>query len=261
MSDLSVLWLPWLAGVLVLLTHVPLGQQVLRRGIVFIDLAIAQVAAFGVLVGSSLVDGAWASGLAGSAAALLGAGVVAWLSTRWPARREALIGLVYVAAAALAMLWVSADPRGHQKLTTMLSGDVLWVHGAALLPLAVATVPVLALLAARPAVLARSAVFYPCFAVLVSLSVPLLGLYLVFATLIVPALALGASRWGARGAVLLGAAGYAVGLLVSLVWDLPSGPTVVLGLMASSVLAACAPGGALRRPAANPAEVAEHGKP
>ena len=48
-SSLSILWPALIAGLLVMLSHVPLGQQVLRRGIVFIDLAIAQVAGFGVI--------------------------------------------------------------------------------------------------------------------------------------------------------------------------------------------------------------------
>ena len=232
MNDLSILLLPLAAGVLALLTHVPLGEQVLRRGIVFIDLAIAQVAALGVLVASSLIDDAALAWLAGTGAALCGAVLVAWLSHRWPARREALIGLVYVAGAVLALLWVSADPRGGQKLSAMLSGDVLWVDAMRLLPLAVATLPFLVLHQWKPRLWARGRVFYPCFAVLVSLSVPLLGLYLVFATLIVPALVFGGgTRTAAARAIGFGIAAYAAGLLASLWWDLPSGPCIVLALM------------------------------
>lgn len=253
MNDASILLLPLVAGVLALLTHVPLGEQVLRRGIVFIDLAIAQVAALGVLVASSLSDSEVVAWLAGTVAALAGAGFVAWLSARWPARREALIGLVYVAGAVIALLWVSADPRGAQKLSAMLSGDVLWVDAARLAPLAVATLPFLVLHALRPQPWADARVFYPCFAVLVSLSVPLLGLYLVFATLIVPALAFGsrARGWAALG---LGTASYAAGLLASLWWDLPSGPCVVLALMlAGTAVAASRRAATLRRPARNEA--------
>ncbi len=258
MSELAVLAAPMAVGVLVLLTHVPLGRQVLRRGIVFIDLAIAQAAALGALVAGSLADSAALSetvsggfsGVAGGVAALAGAALVAWLGRRWPARREALIGLVYVAAAVSALLWVSVDPHGAQKLSSMLSGDVLWVTWAQMLPLAVATLPFLLLDAWRPGLWARDAAFYACFAVLVSLSVPLLGLYLVFATLIVPALALPGdpAPRTRRGAVALGALAYGAGLLVSLWQDLPSGPCVVLALMLAGI--AIAAWRAVSRPAA-----------
>lgn len=272
----SLLAWPAVAGLLVLLSHVPLGEQVLQRGIVFIDLAVAQVAALGVLVASTwaphaghaghaahgdpvlaqaLINGAEAGlgwlaawpALAGGLSALAGAAGVAWLCRRWPARREALIGLVYVAAAVLALLWTSADPRGGQHLAGMLSGDVLWAGPQQLAPLAAATALFLLLQRLRPQWLAHGAGFYGGFAVLVSLSVPLLGLYLVFATLIVPALAAstlaGVGAGGRRLAALgVGALGYALGLGASLVLDLPAGPCAVLGLLiAGGALAALRP--------------------
>lgn len=260
MDALSLLVWPALVGLLALLSHAPLGAQVLRRGIVFIDLAIAQVAALGVLVAGLWLPGGdhahehggmaptltlldLAGMLAGVAAAGGAAVGVAWLCRRWPREREALIGLVYIGAAALALLVVSADPRGVQKLAAMLGGDVLWVDAARMLPLLVATTGFLVLQRLRPGWLAREAGFYPAFAVLVSLSVPLLGLYLVFATLIVPALACRgrAAPWP----VAVGAAGYGAGLLLSLLADLPSGPCIVLALMLAGVAASQWPG---RRP-------------
>lgn len=247
MSDLSVLGWPLAAGVLVLLSHVPLGVQVLRRGIVFIDLAIAQVAALGVLMVGSLTAQAGLSALAGVVSALAGAGLVAWLSRAWPERREALIGLVYVAGAAAALLWVSADPHGGQKLASLLAGDVLWVLPGQLALLAAATAVFLVLHRVWGPAFWNGSAFYPAFAVLVSLSVPLLGLYLVFATLIVPALAVVARGRRAWSGVLGGSLAYAAGLLASLVWDLPSGPCVVLALMAFGALVAVPGLGGLRR--------------
>jgi zinc/manganese transport system permease protein len=232
MNDAFVLLVPLAAGVLVLLTHVPLGEQVLRRGIVFIDLAIAQVAALGVLAAGAFGHEHGPAWWAGTLAALGAAGLIAWLSRRWPTHREALIGLVYVTAAALAIVWVSSDPHGAQKLKAMMSGDVLWITWQSLLPLALVSVPFLAFHLVYRELWKRSEIFYPCFAILVSLSVPLLGLYLVFATLIVPALAaVGAARRRGRLALTLGSLGYAMGLAASLWWDLPTGPTVVLSLV------------------------------
>jgi zinc/manganese transport system permease protein len=241
MTEVSVLFVPLAAGMLVLLTHVPLGEQVLRRGIVFIDLAIAQVAALGVLAAGAFGDEHEQAWWAGTLAALAASALIAWLSRRWPSQREALIGLVYVTAAALAILWVSSDPHGAQKLKSMTSGDVLWITWQSLLPLALVTGPFLAVHLWKRELWSRSAVFYPCFAVLVSLSVPLLGLYLVFATLIVPALAaMSAARHRGPQALVLGALGYAAGLAASLVWDLPTGPCVVLALVIVGAAAALA---------------------
>ncbi len=244
MNELATLLaLPLFAGLLVLLTHAPLGEQVLSRGIVFIDLAVAQLAALGVLTASGWAadqPGRW---WAGTLSALAGSVLVAGMARRWPHRREALIGLVYVGGAALAILWVSADPHGAQKLRLLLAGDILWVTAPALTPLAVATALCMIAWRWRPSLLRDDRAFYPCFALLVSLSVPLMGLYLVFTTLIVPALA--AARLAGKGrlqarliAMGVGAGGYAAGLGASLWLDLPSGPCIVLALMLCG-LAAC----------------------
>lgn len=245
MNELALLLPPLAAGLLALASHVPLGRQVLRRGIVFIDLAIAQVAGLGVLAGQHLLHDAPGALLpvAAAVAALLGAALVAWLGRAWPERQEALIGLLYVGAASLAVLLVSADPHGAQKLHGLLSGDVLWASWPRLLPLALATVVFLLALAWRPALLASGWAFYGSFALLVSLSLPLLGLYLVFTTLIVPALV--AQRWPrtpARAAFAVGLAGYVLGLLLSWHGDWPSGPAVVLALIGCGAAAIVAGG-------------------
>ena len=263
LQDLNLLLAPLLGGWLVLATHLPLGRQVLTRGIVFIDLAIAQMAGLGVLMAGQLLGHAehpnelpgWLGPLSpllpllpelcGAAAALAGALLVAGLSRLWPERREALIGLLYIAAASTAVLWVSADPHGAQKLGALLSGDVLWVDWPALVPLAGASAVYLGLRRLRPGLLDSGPGFYPAFALLVSLSVPLLGLYLVFATLIVPAL-VAARRLPAWLAALLGAAAYALGLGLSWRLDLPAGPMVVLSLVGLA-------GVSLLRPAKLPA--------
>ncbi|MBK6614711.1 metal ABC transporter permease [Ottowia sp.] len=239
MNDLALLLPPLAAGLLALASHLPLGRQVLRRGIVFIDLAIAQVAGLGVLAAALALHDAppLATALAAAGAALAGAGAVALLGRWWPARHEALIGLLYVGAASLAVLLVSHDPHGAHKLAALLSGDVLWATWPALLPLLAATVLFLLAWRARPALL-EGAAFYPAFALLVSLTLPLLGLYLVFATLIVPALvAAQACARGLRAGAAAGLAGYVLGLLASWRWDLPSGPAVVLALVACGAAA------------------------
>ncbi|MBM3407224.1 MAG: metal ABC transporter permease [Betaproteobacteria bacterium] len=237
----SVLAAPSLAGLLVLASHVPLGEQVLRRGIVFIDLAIAQIAALGVLLTAGWGNGPFSAWWMSTAAALAGAGLVAWLARAWPEQREALIGLVYVGGAAAAVLWVSSDPHGAQKLRALLAGDILWVGADSLWLLAVGTALFTALAFRHPTALNRDIVFYPAFAILVSLSVPVLGLYLVFTALIAPALGVHRLRQAghprARGAAyLIGVIGLLMGLTGSYLLDTPSGPAIVLALIATAAV-------------------------
>ena len=218
---------------------VPLGAQVLSRGVVFIDLAVAQVAAGGALAVGIGWEGApaIATAAASAVAALLGAGVVWWLARRWPAQREALIGLVYVAGASACVVGAALDPHGREQLTALLAADVLWVGWTSAALLAVAAVLVLALAGRGGERLARDGWFYPVFALALSVAVPALGLYLVFALLIAPAL------WTRRGtplrsAVLLAVAASLAGLGLSWALDWPSGACVALLLCGLGLAAA-----------------------
>jgi zinc/manganese transport system permease protein len=124
--DWTLLLSPFVAGLLVLATHVVLGIDVLRRGIIFIDLAIAQVAGLGA-VAASLFDldevfhglphaiGVQAGAqLAAALAAGLGALLLTWTERRWPDIQEALIGLVFVFAAAAGILLLAHNPHGGE---------------------------------------------------------------------------------------------------------------------------------------------------
>jgi zinc/manganese transport system permease protein len=216
------------AGVLAL---APLGTQVLARGVVFIDLAVAQAAAAAALAATTWLDHppTWQVQIAAAAGALACAALVAGLARRWPAQREALIGLSYVAGASLAMLAARGDPHGREHLSALLAADVLWAGGEQLAWMAACAVAVAALQAAGGGRLSRDAWFFPLFAIVASLAVPVLGLFVVFAALIAPAL------WQHRGSSAAVARAGAVvatgaGLAASWVLDAPSGVCVALAL-------------------------------
>lgn len=242
--DLVILAPALLAGLLVVATHVPLGQQVLRRGIIFIDLAIAQIAGIGVIAAHSLgwVEDGWGMQLAAASAALLGALLLTWTERRWPDIQEALIGVSFVLAASAAILLLSHDPHGGEQLKELLVGQILWVTWADLWPVAVLYAFVLAVWFLRGARLGAPG-FYVLFALCVTASVQLVGVYLVFASLIFPALATrlrtGVAQlgWG----YTVGATGYAAGLALSALYDLPSGAVIVWTLAATGLLAARMP--------------------
>ena len=136
-TEWSLLAAPLAAGLLVLATHVPLGIEVLRRGIIFIDLAIAQVAALGVVAAGLFGwQSPWAIQGAAVAAALAGALLLTLSERRWPDLQEALIGLLFVTAAAAGILLLADNPHGGEHLKDLLAGQVLWVGWEQLAPVA-----------------------------------------------------------------------------------------------------------------------------
>lgn len=236
--DLSILMPAFLAGLLVLSTHVPLGMQVLSRGIVFIDLAIAQIATLGVIAADSagFEPEGWIAQGAAVAAALVGAALLTWTERRWPEIQEALIGVLFVLAACAGMLLVANNPHGGEHLQELLSGQILWVSYQQLVPVGILSAAILSIRRWRGQGLGRLG-FYGLFAFAVTASVQLVGVYLVFASLIIPALASRnhPERSRLHVAYGLGAIAYALGLIVSAQADLPSGPLIVWSLAAVGI--------------------------
>ena len=260
------LWAPFLACLVLTAIHVYLGLHVLARGVIFVDLALAQVAALGVtiafLAGHAIQSEAayWYA----LAFTLGGAALFAASRTRRaPVPQEAIIGIVYAVSAAAAVLVVDRAPQGGEHIKQILVGSILTVTPAEVgtLALLYAPIGVLHWLVRRPlleisfdpegagarrAVRAWDFIFYASFGVVVTSSVRLAGVLLVFAYLIVPATAAAALARSARGRLLVG---WALGLLVSVAglvaswtWDLPTGATVVVtfGVLVAAVAVALA---------------------
>jgi zinc/manganese transport system permease protein len=240
--DLMIVLPAFLAGLLVLATHIPLGAQVLKRGIVFIDLAIAQIAALGVIIAGSgdLDPHGWAVQVAAGVAALLGALLLTWTEKRWPEVQEAQIGVMFILAASAGLLLVAHNPHGGEHLQDLLAGQILWVSYGQLLMPALGAAIILIILYVFHARLARLG-FYLVFALAVTASVQLVGVYLVFASLIVPSLAVRHYPENRKlaFAYLVGIGGYASGLVLSVLLDLPSGALIVwcLALLAMLIYA------------------------
>ena len=236
--DISILGPAFMAGLLVLATHVPLGRQVLARGIIFIDLAIAQIAGLGVIAAHTFgwEAGGWTVQVTAFGSALGGALLLYWCERRWPEVQEAIIGTAFILAASAGILMLAGNPHAGEHIKDLMVGQILWVDYHRLLPVAVLYVLVL-LFWAGTAVRRSPLLFYLLFAVTVTASVQLVGVYLVFASLIIPALVV--RRTGQRGVWIgygLGAAGYASGLVLSALLDLPAGPVIVLLLAVLGVL-------------------------
>ena len=239
-TAVSILLPAFIAGLLVTAVLVPFGFEVLKRGIVFIDLAVAQIAGVGVIFADFL---GWESQgvavqISALTAALATALLLTWTERRWPEVQEAIIGVVFVLGASGAILMLASNPHGGEHLKDLLVGQILWVSPARLPLEALIYAAILAIWFGLGERLGRVG-FYALFACAVTFSVQLVGLYLVFASLVVPALATYyALRRRHVKAYAVGLAGYALGLVVSLWLDLPSGAMIVWAMALVAMLAA-----------------------
>ena len=247
MTDaIALLWPPFLVALCLTGIHALFGLEILRRNVIFVDLALAQIAALGATVAFMLGH---AVGSAGSIAYSLGFALAAaalLASTRlWSGSgrvsQEALIGVIYVVAAAAAFLLVEKAPQGSEHIKQVLIGNIL-VAGVdefvKVVPLYVLIGGALWLLRARLAAAGggvrgwcRDFAFYAGFGIVVTSSVSLAGVLLVFSFLIIPAM-IGVIYAHTMGRQLMlgwlaGGIASAAGLAISYAWDLPTGAAMV----------------------------------
>ena len=256
--------LPLAAAIIFTGIHTWLGLQVLRRNIVFADLALAQMAALGATVGVVAGHGTQSIGGFGYAFLFSAIGALFLTASRALARtmrQEALIGVLYVVATAATILIVDRSPQGAEHVKRMLVGSILSVTMEDLLKLLLlygavgalhwfARRPLLAVAEdaentkrRTPATAFWDLVFYLSFGVVVTSSVSIAGVLLVFCFLIVPAM-IGRLFSMRIGVGLLigwcaGALASAVGVLGSFVLDAPTGAATVVAFALALVLAGC----------------------
>jgi zinc/manganese transport system permease protein len=214
-------------------------MRVLARGVIFADLAVAQIAGLGVVIAG--LTGYSAQPLVvqliAVASALLGAALLTWIEKFLPEVLEASIGLLFVLAASGGILLMSHDTRSGEHLKDLLVGQILWVSQPQIIATALLSSAILAIWLGFRNKLGTFG-FYALFALAVTASVQLVGVYLVFASLIVPALATHKlMRKRMLIAYAVGLTGYAAGLLLSVTLDLPTGAAIVWAMaLAGGVL-------------------------
>ncbi|MEE2997996.1 MAG: metal ABC transporter permease [Pseudomonadota bacterium] len=232
MPDLEVLEIilpATIAGLAVVLTHSTLGIEVLRRGIIFIDLAIAQIAGLCVVLAALwLHEPSWIeTQVVAGTAALAAAVFFRWVERALPAEQEAIIGCCFVLAASAVLLALANHPQGGEEIQHILSGQILfisWSQIAAFMPLyIIAALIWFGISGARTGL-----GFFVIFALVVTASVQLVGVYVVFASLILPALAVNRMRRRKEiTAMMAGVLAVIAGISISTVQDLPAGPVMV----------------------------------
>jgi len=226
------------AGLMIAFIHSVLGIEVLRRGIIFIDLAIAQIAGLCVvLIALWLHEPSWSqTQIAAGIAALSAAAFFRWVENNLPQEQEAIIGSCFILAASAVLLALANHPQGGEEIQHILSGQILfisWTEILAFLPLYIAAV--LIWFGVRRV---RSGLgFFVLFALVATASVQLIGVYVVFASLILPALAANTmKRRQAIVAIGVGMLSVIAGISVSTLNDLPAGPVLVLTFAAVTIV-------------------------
>jgi zinc/manganese transport system permease protein len=244
---IAFLWPAFLVSMCLVGIHAYFGIQVLARNVIFVDLALAQIAALGATVAFMLGHPAQSPATyAYSLALTLLASVLLAFTRAWATRvpQEALIGVIYVVAAAVSILVIDRAPQGAEHLKQILTGNILFAgigELSVIVPL-YAAVGLLHFLLRRQLMGSRSLgwefLFFATFGVVVTSSVAIAGVLLVFSFLIVPA-AIGVMF--SRSLAVQLTIGWAVGTLTSAIglagsfaFDLPTGAAMV-----------CAFGGAL----------------
>ena len=249
-AALDLLWPSFLVAVCLVGIHAYFGIQVLTRNVIFVDLALAQIAALGATAAFMLGHPAQSAATYGySLAFTLLAAVLLAFTRAWGTRvpQEALIGVIYVVAAAAAILLIDQAPQGAEHLKQVLTGNILtsgWNDLALIVPLYLAIGLLHWLWRGRltgAGSLAWDFVFYATFGVVVTSSVAIAGVLLVFSFLIIPA-AIGVMFADALGKQL--AIGWIAGILTSaaalaasFAFDLPTGAAMVCAFGVSLAVA------------------------
>lgn len=246
---------PLIATVVLTGIHVYLGLHVVQRGVIFVDLAVAQLAAFGAILALILGLGSWLGSGVSLSMALLGGFFFAVSKQRIkPVPQEAMIGIIYALAAAGSILLLEKAPAQAHEIKEMLSGNLLFIQPQHLLKMTLiyAVVGGLHYLLRKPmwalsmgksvskyGVVLEFA-FYASIAVVVTSSVSVAGILMVFAYLTMPAVV---ALWWVKTQRARLLVGWAVGIVCSglglwgsVVFDLPSGPMIVVALGCAVIL-------------------------
>lgn len=231
--------LPALAACsMVAVTHAPLGIEVLKRGIIFIDLAVAQIAGLGLTVAQLALHepSVWSLQAAALASALLAGCFFRWVERRLPAYQEAIIGCSFVLAASMVLLLLADRPHGGEEIQHLLSGELLFLTWSDVALHAPVYAAILFCWFAFPST-RQGMAFYLMFALAITSSVQLVGVYLVFASLILPALvAAGFTQTPYKAAWSSALCAVLSGIGIAVIFDLPAGPVLVACYVGVSIL-------------------------
>ena len=222
---------------MIVLTHVPLGIEVLKRGIIFIDLAIAQVAGLGLIATNFffIEPHPLLPQLVALTCAILAGLLFHKVEIKIPKQQEAIIGVTFIFAASIAILLLANHPSGGEEIRHLLSGQILfvtWLDVAKHTPIYILILAVWFFKKKYR----NNIGFYLLFALAVTSSVQLVGIYVVFASLILPALAVINISNPYKLGWLCGIISVIAGIFLAILFDAPAGPVIVTSYVLTTII-------------------------
>lgn len=244
MEVIGFLFYPFLACLLLILIHTYFGIHILQRGIIFVDLALAQFISIGIAF--SFLFGEEHSTLLALVFAMIGAFILS-LSKRLLrlVNIEAFIGVLYIFSLSSAILILDRSPHGLEEFKTILNGNIIWVtphdvlttfyvYGAVGLLHFIFRRQFLALSYEKKGSAFFEFLFFVSFAVVLVKSVKMAGILQVFSFLVIPALI---GRLYTQKPFIILLTGWIVGLVITIAGialsyklDAPTAPVIVAGL-------------------------------
>lgn len=230
MQLIELLWPAFVLVVLLVFIHAIFGLEIIKRGVIFTDLAIGQIAAIGMAISVGFMEGAYQTPMT-LGFALSGAVLITY-ATRRVEHIEAFIGMLYALGASSIMMLLASSPQGAELFQKLSAADILFtseteVYQSALLYACIALV--MFVFYPKTTGLARELTFFSMLALTVTSSVQLAGVLVVFVLLVAPSfIALSQKRFTplylawTSGLILS-----VVALVVSYYFDLPTGYSII----------------------------------
>ena len=238
MSIIELLWPAFVLAIALVFIHTIFGIEIIKRGVIFTDLAIGQIAASGMAISIAFMDGSYQTAMT-LGFAILGAGVITW-ATKKIKRIEAFIGLLYAFGISSIMLILAQSAEGTELFSKLSAADILFTTSGDLYKdLSVYGGVALVMLFVYPRLkgLSKELLFFIMLAITVTSSVQSAGVLVVFALLIAPAYA-GITQVRFKPfafATIFGSVSILVALFVSYHFDLPTGYTIIFTTVSSSL--------------------------
>ena len=239
MSMIALLWPAFVLAIALVFIHSVFGIEIIKRGVIFTDLAIGQIASIGMAISIAFMDGAYQNTMT-FMFALFAALIITWASKKVE-KIEAFIGLLYALGISSIMLILAKSTEGTELFSKLSAADILFTSSSTLyksLTLYALVSVVMFFIYPKTKGIAKEILFFAMLAITVTSSVQSAGVLVVFALLIAPSYA-GVIQHKIKPflfATFFGSLGVVLALIVSYNFDLPTGYAIIFVTVFSSLL-------------------------
>ena len=239
MSIVEILWPAFVLAISLVFVHAIFGIEIIKRGVIFTDLAIGQIAAIGMAISIAFMEG-FAQTEMTLLFALLGAGVITWANAKL-SHIEAFIGLLYALGVSSIMLILAQSAEGTELFSKLSASDILFVSSGDVfksVAIYAGVAAVMFFIYPRLKGIFKELIFFVMLAITVTSSVQEAGVLVVFALLIAPAYAAVVQKRFNKLAFawFVGSLSVIIALIASYNFDLPTGYTIIFTLVVTSMI-------------------------